>query len=182
MFAVIWRQGSPNPSPIECMTGTRFTHSARLDRRSFPAYYRKPPHFVFNESECAGVGHSGRRSGVRERWTGQQALTTSNSPTWPPDYLADYELQGYRTLNSAQGRVANLKAVFGRRQASSIKPAEIRQYRVTRHQQGISAATVNRETSGLSRIYPRPLAHAYILSMAPEGPCRLRRRGRCLSV
>jgi len=68
-------------------------------------------------------------------------------------YLQDYELQGYRTLDSARGRVANLRAVFGGQQASAITPGAIRGYQVTRRQQGFSAATVNRETSGLSRMF-----------------------------
>ena len=88
------------------------------------------------------------------------------------DYLADYELQRYRTLNSAKGRVANLKAVFGGREALSIKPAEIRQYQVTRRQQGISAATVNRETSGLSRMYRLAIELGKLETM-PRFPQRL---------
>ena len=38
-------------------------------------------------------------------------------------YLEDYALQGYRTLNSAKGRVANLRTVFGGRPATAITPA-----------------------------------------------------------
>ena len=41
-------------------------------------------------------------------------------------YIQDYELQGYRTTDSARGRVANLKAVFGGRRAADITPAMIR--------------------------------------------------------
>jgi len=55
-------------------------------------------------------------------------------------YLEDYELQRYRTLDSARGRVANLKAVFGQ-PAHTITPAAIRQYQLTRRQRRMSAAT-----------------------------------------
>jgi integrase len=68
-------------------------------------------------------------------------------------YLEDYELQGYRTVDSARGRVANLQAVFGGQPVTTITPAAIRQYQVSRRQLGFAAATVNRETSGLSRMF-----------------------------
>ena len=68
-------------------------------------------------------------------------------------YLEDYELQQYRTIDSARGRVASLKAVFGGRQADSITAGDIRQYQLLRRQKGMSAATVNRETSALSRMF-----------------------------
>ena len=68
-------------------------------------------------------------------------------------YFEDYELQGYRTIDSARGRVANLKRFFRGMPAHAITPALIREYQVTRRQQGMSAASVNRETSGLSRMF-----------------------------
>jgi integrase len=68
-------------------------------------------------------------------------------------YLEDYELQGYRTLDSARGRVANLRTVFGGQLAREITPMSIRRYQTVRRQLGFSAATVNRETSGLSRMF-----------------------------
>lgn len=69
------------------------------------------------------------------------------------DYLANYELQQYRTIDSARGRVENLRRVFGGKDAAEIAPATIRQYQVTRRQQGMSAASVNPDTSGLSRMF-----------------------------
>jgi integrase len=68
-------------------------------------------------------------------------------------YLEDYELQQYRTIDSARGRVASLKAVFGGRQADAITAGDIRQYQLVRRHKGMSAATVNRETSALSRMF-----------------------------
>jgi integrase len=68
-------------------------------------------------------------------------------------FLQDYELQGYRTIDSARGRVASLRRVFGGQPAATITPAVIRKYQVTRREQGASAATVNRETSSLSRMF-----------------------------
>src|SRR5947207_1972099 len=68
-------------------------------------------------------------------------------------YLEDYGLQGYRTADSARGRVAHLKATFCGLRADSITPGAIRQYQLSRRQAGASAATVNRETSALSRMF-----------------------------
>lgn len=68
-------------------------------------------------------------------------------------YLEDYELQGYRTVDSARGRVANLRTMFGGQPVNAITPTAIRQYQAARRQLGFSAATVNRETSGLSRMF-----------------------------
>jgi integrase len=87
-------------------------------------------------------------------------------------YLEDYELQGYRTVDSARGRVANLKTVFGRQPVSSITLAAIRQYQATRRQLGFSAATVNRETSGLSRMFRLAIDLGRLDAM-PKFPQRL---------
>jgi integrase len=87
-------------------------------------------------------------------------------------YLEDYELQGYRTLDSAKGRVANLRTVFGGQLAGAITPAAIRQYQVTRRQLGFSAATVNRETSGLSRMFRLGIQLGRLETM-PRFPQRL---------
>jgi len=87
-------------------------------------------------------------------------------------YLEDYKLQGYRTLDSATARVANLKTVFGGKIAGSITTAGIREYQAHRRQLGLSAATVNRETSGLSRMFRLGLELGRIDSM-PRFPQRL---------
>lgn len=68
-------------------------------------------------------------------------------------YLEDYELQGFRTLDTARGRVANLARTFRGQTAAMITPSAIRQYQQTRRHEGASAATVNRETSALCRMF-----------------------------
>jgi integrase len=87
-------------------------------------------------------------------------------------YLQDYELQGYRTIDSAKGRVANLRKVFGGKPVTEITPATIRQYQVSRRQQGMAAASVNRETSGLSRMFRLGIDLGKIAEM-PKFPQRL---------
>jgi hypothetical protein len=52
-----------------------------------------------------------------------------------------------------QGSSGKLEIRVGGQVASAITPAAIRQYQARRRQQGFSAATVNRETSGLSRMF-----------------------------
>jgi integrase len=87
-------------------------------------------------------------------------------------YLDDYALQRYRTLDSAKGRVANLRTVFGGRIASTITPNEIRAYQVERRSKGMAAASVNRETSGLSRMFRLAIDLGRLETM-PKFPQRL---------
>ena len=68
-------------------------------------------------------------------------------------YLDDYRLRRLRTLDTARGRVANLRAAFGGGVASSITTQSIRDYQRRRRAEGAAAATVNRETSALSRMF-----------------------------
>ena len=87
-------------------------------------------------------------------------------------YLEDYALQGYRTLDSARGRVGNLRKVFGGVPATAFTPAMIRQYQMARRQQGASASTVNRETAGLSRMFNLAIELGH-LTDRPRFPQRL---------
>jgi integrase len=78
------------------------------------------------------------------------AVTFDTLATW---YLDDYTLRGLRTLDTAHGRVANLRAVFGGWGAPRITTAAIGGYQRTRRAAGAAGATVNRETSALSRMF-----------------------------
>ena len=78
------------------------------------------------------------------------AVTFDTLATW---YLDDYTLRGLRTLDTAHGRVANLRAVFGGWGAARITTAAIGGYQRTRRAAGAAGATVNRETSALSRMF-----------------------------
>ena len=68
-------------------------------------------------------------------------------------YLDDYGVRQLRTLDTARGRVANLTAAFGGWPATAITINAIRDYQRTRRTAGAAAATVNRETSALSRMF-----------------------------
>src|SRR4051794_31525174 len=67
-------------------------------------------------------------------------------------YLEDYVLQQYRSMNTAKPRVAHLRAFFGNATVATITADRIRQYQLARRAAGIAAATINRETSALSRM------------------------------
>lgn len=67
-------------------------------------------------------------------------------------YFEDYVLQQYRTLNSARPRVEHLRAFFGGWSAERIQADAIRSYQLQRRKVGAAAATINRETSALSRM------------------------------
>ena len=89
-------------------------------------------------------------------------------------YLDDYGVRRLRTLDTARGRVANLRAVFGGWPATTITTEAIRNYQRTRRTAG--AATVNRETSALSRMF-RLAVRSRQLDERPVFPERLEENG-----
>jgi hypothetical protein len=71
-------------------------------------------------------------------------------------YLKDYAQQRYRSLNTAKGRVAHLRRTFGGREVGAITTDAIRQYQLRRRGEAAETATINRETSALSRMLRLP--------------------------
>ena len=76
-------------------------------------------------------------------------LTFDHLAAW---YLDDYLVRRLRTVDTARGRVANLRATFGGQPATVMTTEAIRSYQRTGLAAGAAAATVNRETSALSRM------------------------------
>jgi integrase len=68
-------------------------------------------------------------------------------------YLEDYTLQRYRTMNTARGRVEHLRGFFGGWAAEAITADRVRTYQLHRRTEAAEAATINRETSALSRMF-----------------------------
>ena len=68
-------------------------------------------------------------------------------------YLQDYQLQRYRSLTTARARFEHLRGVLGGRRAETIGADAVRDYQLYRRKQGAEAATINRETSALSRMF-----------------------------
>jgi integrase len=67
-------------------------------------------------------------------------------------YLEDYQLHCYRTMNTARPRVEHLREFFGGWAVEAITADAVRQYQLHRRRQRAEAATINRETSALSRM------------------------------
>ena len=84
-------------------------------------------------------------------------------------YLDEYRLRQFRTPDTAGGRVKNLRAFFGALTAGMITTAHIRQYQAERRGAGAAAATVNRETAALKRMFRLGIA-AGRLSTGPHFP------------
>ena len=91
-------------------------------------------------------------------------------------YLDDYGVRRLRTLDTARGRVAHLTAAFGGWPATAITIAAIRDYQRTRRAAGAAAATVNRETSALSRMFQLAVRSRQ-LDERPMFPERLEENG-----
>ena len=91
-------------------------------------------------------------------------------------YLDDYGVRQLRTLDTARGRVANLTTAFGGWPATAITIEAIRDYQRTRREAGAAAATVNRETSALSRMFQLAVRSRQ-LEERPAFPERLEENG-----
>jgi integrase len=87
-------------------------------------------------------------------------------------YLEDYVLQRYRTLSTARPRVEHLRAFFGGWPPDTITADAVRRYQLQRRQQGAEAATTNRETSALSRMFQLAIRRG-LLARMPVFPNRL---------
>ena len=100
-------------------------------------------------------------------------LTFDHLAAW---YLDDYLVRRLRTVDTARGRVANLRATFGGQPATVMTTEAIRSYQRTRLAAGAAAATVKRETSALSRMLQLAI-RAGALDHRPVFPERLEARG-----
>src|SRR5262249_6797498 len=87
-------------------------------------------------------------------------------------YLQDYQLQRYRSLSTARARVEHLRAVFGGFAAEAITSDGLRTYQLHRRKLGFETATINRETSALSRMFQLAIQRGQIERM-PLFPKRL---------
>jgi integrase len=87
-------------------------------------------------------------------------------------YLQDYQLQRYRSLTTARARVEHLRRFFGDWAAEAITADSVREYQLERRAQGFEAATVNRETSALSRMFQLAIRRGQLDRM-PLFPKRL---------
>ena len=105
-------------------------------------------------------------------------LTFDDLAAW---YLDDYVVRRLRTLDTARGRVANLRGTFGGWRATTITTEAIRTYQRTRRAAGAAAATVNRETSALSRMLQLAVRGGR-LAQRPVFPERLEERGPRLAA
>jgi integrase len=87
-------------------------------------------------------------------------------------YLEDYVLQRYRTMNTARPRVEHLRDFFGGWAAEAMTADSVRRYQLHRRSQGAEAATINRETSALSRMFHLAIRRG-LLQRMPLFPKRL---------
>ena len=92
--------------------------------------------------------------------------------TMAQTYLEDYVLQRYRTLNTARPRVEHLRDFLGGWPVETITADAVRQYQLFRRKQGAEAATINRETSALSRMFQLAIRRGQLERM-PLFPGRL---------
>jgi len=87
-------------------------------------------------------------------------------------YLEDYMLQRYRSLSTAKPRVGHLRVVFGTATTDDITGDAVRRYQLLRRADGAEAATINRETSALSRMLHLAIRRG-LMERMPVFPNRL---------
>jgi integrase len=87
-------------------------------------------------------------------------------------YLEDYVLQQFRSLTTARVRVEHLRRAFSGLPVSAISADRVRAYQLERRNQGAAAATINRETSALNRMFHLAVRREQ-LERAPLFPPRL---------
>lgn len=87
-------------------------------------------------------------------------------------YLEDYVLQRYRSMSTAKPRVGHLRTFFATFTVDRITGDAVRQYQLIRRAAGAEAATINRETSALSRMLHLAIRRGLIDRM-PVFPNRL---------
>jgi integrase len=91
-------------------------------------------------------------------------------------YLQDYETHGYRSLDTARGRVSHLLDVLGAdTRAKEITRGAIQRYQLQRQQAGATSGTINRETSALARMFSIAIDEG-MLTWCPPFPGRLKER------
>lgn len=87
-------------------------------------------------------------------------------------YLEDYALQRYRTMTTARARVEHLREHFAGFRVEVMTADAVRRYQLHRREQRAEAATINRETSALSRMFQLSIRRGQIDRM-PLFPSRL---------
>jgi integrase len=87
-------------------------------------------------------------------------------------YLEDYVLHQYSTLVTARGRTEHLRSYFGGQRAEAITTDSIRSYQILRRKEHAEAATINRDTSALSRMFHQAIRRERLDRM-PAFPKRL---------
>jgi integrase len=87
-------------------------------------------------------------------------------------YLEDYVLQRYHSISTARPRVEHLREWFGGWTAEAITADSVRGYQLHRRQQHAESATINRETSALSRMFQLAIRRGQLERM-PFFPARL---------
>ena len=87
-------------------------------------------------------------------------------------YLEDYHLQRNRTMNTARPRVEHLRSFLGGWAVAALTADAVRRYQLYRRTQGAEAATINRETSALSRMFQLAIRRG-LLERMPLFPTRL---------
>ena len=91
------------------------------------------------------------------------------------DYLRDDEVRGLRSADTARLRVSHLRHFFGLDRALDITTDRIRMYQAQRLHDGAEAATINRETAALARMFALAVKAGH-LPGRPAFPSRLEKR------
>lgn len=114
---------------------------------------------------------------LQERDRAQRAVAAAPTRVTYDDlataYVAEYELHQHRTVATAKARVEHLRTFFRGMVAAAITAGVIARYQMARREAGLAAATVNRETAALHRMFTIA-RRSGLLDSIPLFPPRLR--------
>ena len=171
------------PHQSECVVRGR--RVAAADPMAGRLYQRGPIYYIAYRRDGREVRESTRSTDLAQaaQLLEQRLAEAAHAPGGPvlfdtlaTRYLEEYVLHEFRSANTAAGRVAHLHAVFGGQPVTAITTDAIRAYQRQRRTAGAAAATVNRETSALSRML-RLGIEAGQVTTRPLFPARLREHG-----
>jgi len=101
---------------------------------------------------------------IRRRYVVSQALD---------EYAADFALRGCRSMKSLRSEIATLKKRVGDLPVVDLTMSALREYQSLRHDDGVAAATVNKEMAVLSAALQLAETNERVASI-PKFPRRLR--------
>jgi integrase len=131
---------------------------------------RSKPHWRSSGSRDRRVAEAMLRAQLGQRDLGGPVLPDPRRvpvDTLLDNLLAEYRLNGRRSIGRADLSCRHLRRFFEGRAAGSVTGADVNRYADLRRQEKAAPATVNRELAALRRAYRLAIRHGLLATMPP---------------